>query len=46
MASGGYPKEYKTGFEITGLDEAQKDANTVVFHAGTKCEDGKFLQIL
>ena len=43
MASGGYPKEYKTGYEITGLDEAQKDANTVVFHAGTKCEDGKYL---
>lgn len=43
LASGGYPKEYKTGYEITGLDEAQKDANTVVFHAGTKCEDGKYL---
>lgn len=43
MASGGYPKEYKTGYEITGIDEAQKDSNTVVFHAGTKCEDGKYL---
>ncbi len=43
LASGGYPKEYKTGYEITGIDEAQKDANTVVFHAGTKCEDGKYL---
>lgn len=43
MASGGYPKEYKTGYEITGLDEAQKDENIVVFHAGTKYEEGKFL---
>jgi len=43
MASGGYPKEYKTGYEITGLDEAQKDKNIVVFHAGTKFEDGKYL---
>jgi phosphoribosylamine--glycine ligase len=43
MASGGYPKEYKTGYEISGLDEAQKDVNTVVFHAGTKYEDGKYL---
>ncbi|HOQ00369.1 MAG TPA: phosphoribosylamine--glycine ligase [Acetivibrio clariflavus] len=42
MASGGYPKEYKTGYEITGLDEAQKDKNIVVFHAGTKFEDGKY----
>ena len=42
MASGGYPKEYKSGYEITGLDEAQKDENIVVFHAGTKCEDGKY----
>lgn len=43
MASGGYPKEYKTGYEISGLEEAQKDENIVVFHAGTKYEDGKYL---
>lgn len=42
MASGGYPKEYKTGYEITGLDEAERDVNTVVFHAGTKFEGGKY----
>ena len=42
MASGGYPKEYKTGYEISGLADAERDANVVVFHAGTKREDGKY----
>jgi phosphoribosylamine--glycine ligase len=32
MASGGYPDEYKTGYEITGTD----DIRQIVFHAGTK----------
>ena len=34
MASGGYPKSYKTGCEITGLDTLNDDVR--VFHAGTK----------
>ncbi len=34
MASGGYPKRYKKGFPITGLDKI-KDENVQVFHAGT-----------
>lgn len=38
LASGGYPVEYEKGKEITGLDEI-KDA--IVFHAGTKFENGK-----
>ncbi|HOV24918.1 MAG TPA: phosphoribosylamine--glycine ligase [Pseudobacteroides sp.] len=42
LASGGYPGKYDTGFEITGLDDAERDSNTVVFHAGTKHENGKF----
>ncbi|MCX7922208.1 MAG: phosphoribosylamine--glycine ligase [Clostridia bacterium] len=42
MASGGYPQQYKTGYEITGITEAERDSNIVVFHAGTKCEDGKY----
>ncbi|HOM02951.1 MAG TPA: phosphoribosylamine--glycine ligase [Acetivibrio sp.] len=42
MASGGYPKEYKTGYEISGIEDAEKDSNIVVFHAGTKREDGKY----
>ncbi|MDP4181790.1 MAG: phosphoribosylamine--glycine ligase [Bacillota bacterium] len=43
MASGGYPVKYDTGFEISGLSDAEHDSNTVVFHAGTKQEAGKFL---
>lgn len=35
MASAGYPASYETGFEIQGLEEAEKDADVVVFHAGT-----------
>jgi phosphoribosylamine--glycine ligase len=42
MASGGYPEKYKTGYEITGIEEAERDINTVVFHAGTKRENGKY----
>jgi len=36
MSSGGYPGTYETGKEITGLAEAEKMKDTVVFHAGTK----------
>ena len=42
MAAGGYPKSYRKGDEITGIDEAEKAGNTV-FHAGTKAQDGKIL---
>ncbi|MEG1981636.1 MAG: phosphoribosylamine--glycine ligase [Clostridia bacterium] len=39
MASGGYPLKYKTGLDITGLENV-KDA--IVFHSGTKIgENGK-----
>ena len=36
LASGGYPAEYKTGFEIRGIESAESDSEVVVFHAGTK----------
>ena len=37
VASGGYPVEYGTGYEISGLDE---QSEAVVFHAGTKAMTG------
>ena len=41
MASGGYPGEYEKGKEITGLEAASRLEDVVVFHAGTRAEDGK-----
>lgn len=41
MASGGYPGSYETGKEITGLSDVPKDV--LVFHAGTKAENGRTL---
>ena len=41
MASGGYPASYPKGLEITGLDENGQVADAVVYHAGTKLENGK-----
>lgn len=35
LASGGYPGEYKKGYVIKGLEEAEKMKDVVVFHAGT-----------
>jgi len=41
LASKGYPNSYPKNEEITGLDF--QDKNSFVFHAGTKCDDGKVL---
>lgn len=38
LVSGGYPQAYAKGYEITGLDKVE---DSVVFHAGTKMQDGK-----
>ncbi len=43
LASGGYPKKYETGFPIEGLDEDGGYPGVIVYHAGTKKQDGKFL---
>lgn len=42
MASGGYPKSYPKGLEITGLQEGQMEGVTV-YHAGTAIQDGKLV---
>ncbi len=42
LASGGYPGKYGTGYEITGISEAETDPSVIVFHAGTKLDSGKF----
>ena len=43
MASGGYPVKYDTGFEITGLDSFDNCDDIIVYHAGTKLSDGKYV---
>lgn len=43
MASGGYPLAYKKGIEISGLDENGGVDGAIVYHAGTKLEEEKFL---
>jgi phosphoribosylamine--glycine ligase len=41
IASGGYPIKYEKGWVISGLDEAEKIDNVMVFHAGTRLKQGK-----
>ncbi|WP_297889681.1 phosphoribosylamine--glycine ligase [Sulfurihydrogenibium sp.] len=43
MASRGYPDKYEKGHEIKGIEEAEKDTDIVVFHAGTEEKDGKII---
>lgn len=43
MASGGYPVKYQSGYEISGIDNAENDNDVTVFHAGTKKQDDKFV---
>lgn len=38
--SGGYPEEFKKGYEITGLEKLEKG---LIFHAGTILKDGKLV---
>ena len=42
LASGGYPENYKTGLEISGLDLNDKKLNITIFHSGTTAKDGAF----
>ena len=40
LAAQGYPGTYQKGTEISNVDGAEADADTVVFHAGTARGDG------
>jgi phosphoribosylamine---glycine ligase len=43
LASGGYPGSYPKGLPITGIDEAEKLDDIVVFHAGTAVKNGQLV---
>ncbi|MFQ5418372.1 MAG: phosphoribosylamine--glycine ligase [Myxococcota bacterium] len=39
LASGGYPREFEQGLIIRGIEDAERDPNVIVFHAGTRRSD-------
>ena len=39
MAAGGYPGSYEKGRVISGIEQAERDEQVVVFHAGTRADD-------
>lgn len=42
LASGGYPKKYQSGYEISGLDACEK-TGALVYHAGTEKDGDAFV---
>lgn len=42
LASNGYPENYKKGSEISDIEDKLSD-DEIIFHAGTKLENGKIL---
>ena len=43
LASGGYPDAYETGREITGLPSLDGRDDVVVYHAGTRTDEGRMV---
>lgn len=43
LASRGYPGAYDTGHRIEGVEAAEADPQTVVFHAGTRRQNGRLV---
>jgi phosphoribosylamine--glycine ligase len=42
LASGGYPGAHPTGFEISGIEDAER-AGALVFQAGTASKNGRIV---
>ena len=42
LASGGYPADYKKGYEIFGIETLENCPDTLIFHAGTTKKNGKY----
>ncbi|NLH94998.1 MAG: phosphoribosylamine--glycine ligase [Synergistaceae bacterium] len=38
LASGGYPGDYRKGYRILGIEEAEKEEGVLVFQAGTRLD--------
>ena len=38
LASRGYPGSYITGYQITGIEQAEQLPGVIVYHAGTTCD--------
>ncbi len=45
MATRGYPGDYPRGSEIRGLDALAGEEGVIIFHAGTRREDGRLLAV-
>jgi len=45
MASGGYPGAYEKGSAISGLADAEKVPDVVIFHAGTAEQGGEIVNV-
>jgi len=43
LASGGYPGKYEKGKVISGIEKFENDKNFIIFQAGTKYKEGKYL---
>lgn len=43
LASAGYPEHYEKGLPISGLERFEDEEGYYVFHAGTKCKDGRIV---
>ncbi len=43
LASGGYGSDYRTGYPIHGLSEANEVSDVVIFHAGTKSQGDQII---